>query len=108
MNASFGTAPDAAPDTAPGVPEDQRATSGIAFLRDAVNRVPLWREALARGLGGVRREELEFPMEPPEAFDVAGFALPAALSPLFFEPKRFVRGRLRSLLLTLGRTPRTR
>lgn len=73
MNASFGTAPDAAPDTAPGVPEDQRATSGIAFLRDAVNRVPLWRELILETTAETRPEILlaENGFDPAQAERVA-------------------------------------
>ena len=54
MNASLGSATNAAP----GVPEDQRATSGIAFLRDAVSRVPLWRELILETTAGTRPEVL--------------------------------------------------
>ncbi|UJX40196.1 DUF362 domain-containing protein [Desulfovibrio sp. JY] len=70
--------------------------------------IPLWGQANALGLPGAKAEDLVFPMERPDAFDIAGFELPAALSPLCFEPKRFVTGRLRSLMLTFGRTPRSR
>ncbi len=65
--------------------------------------IPLWREALALGLPGSSPEDLVFPMEQPAAFNTEGFSTPAMLAPLAFEPRRFVRGRVRSLLLTLGR-----
>uniref|UniRef100_I2Q0X8 DUF362 domain-containing protein n=1 Tax=Desulfovibrio sp. U5L TaxID=596152 RepID=I2Q0X8_9BACT len=65
--------------------------------------LPLWREALALDLPGARADDLHFPLETPDAFDVAGFMTPRVLAPLAFEPSRFVRGRLRSLLVTLGR-----
>ncbi len=64
---------------------------------------PLWRESLVRGLAGATPGEIAYPLEQPDAFDAAGFVTPARLAPLRFEPRRFVRGRLRSLLLTLGR-----
>ena len=54
MNASLGSTTNAAP----GVPEDQRATSGIAFLRDAVSRVPLWRELILETTAQTRPEVL--------------------------------------------------
>lgn len=66
-------------------------------------RIPLWHMAQTQGLAGARPEEIRYPWERPGAFDASGFLTPAHLSPLCFEPKRFVRGRLRSLLLTLGR-----
>lgn len=65
--------------------------------------IPLWREAAARGLAGADPQECDFPLEQPETFDTSGFLLPGVLSPLTFEPKRFVKGRWRSLMLTLGR-----
>jgi len=64
---------------------------------------PLWREALAMGLAGATPVAIEYPLESPESFNATGFVTPPGLSPLRFEPKRFVRGRLRSLLVTLGR-----
>ena len=54
MNASLTGAANAAP----GIPEDQRATSGIAFLRDSVSRVPLWRELILETTGEARPETL--------------------------------------------------
>lgn len=63
--------------------------------------VPLWAEATRLGLDGTQAETLDYPVERPEDFDATGFVLPAGLSPLTFEPERFIKGRLRSLLLTL-------
>ena len=54
MNASLSTSAGAAP----GVPEDQRASSGIAFLRDAVSRVPLWRELILETTAEIPPEAL--------------------------------------------------
>jgi uncharacterized protein (DUF362 family) len=78
-------------------------TAVATLLGLSPEAVPLWRCALARKLPGARPEELAYPMERPEAFDATGFVAPAGLAPLAFEPKRFVTGRLRSLLVTLGR-----
>ncbi|WP_428558467.1 MAG: DUF362 domain-containing protein [Solidesulfovibrio sp. DCME] len=63
--------------------------------------VPLWRESERLGLGGTRPEDITYPRERLEAFDATGFVTPPQLSPLAFEPRRFVTGRLKSLLLSL-------
>jgi len=78
-------------------------TAVYALLGLSPQNIPLWREALAVPLPGARPEELTFPMERPDAFDATGFMTPRVLSPLAFEPKRFVKGRLKSLMVTLGR-----
>lgn len=67
------------------------------------DRVPLWREAVARRLPGALPEVLSFPLQPLAAFDAAGFEVPARLDPVAFSPKRFVTGRLKSLLTRLRR-----
>lgn len=78
-------------------------TAVYAMLGLSPEGLPLWNEALRLGLPGARPGELAYPLESPAAFDATGFATPAALAPLAFEPKRFVKGRLRSLLVSLGR-----
>ncbi|EHJ46695.1 protein of unknown function DUF362 [Solidesulfovibrio carbinoliphilus subsp. oakridgensis] len=78
-------------------------TAIYARLGLSPESIPLWREALALDLPGSRADEVHFPMETPDAFDVAGFMTPRVLAPLAFEPSRFVRGRVRSLLVTFGR-----
>ncbi|RCW87052.1 M23 family metallopeptidase [Paracoccus lutimaris] len=47
-----------AEDVAGVTPEAQRASSGIAFLRDAVSRVPLWRELILETTIETRPEAL--------------------------------------------------
>lgn len=64
--------------------------------------VPLWAEALRRGLPGALPRDAAFPLARPEQFDAAGFAAPRQLDPMRFEPLRFVRGRVKSLLHRLG------
>lgn len=76
-------------------------TAVYGLLKLAPEDIPLWAEALRQGLGGARPEDVACAGEPLESFDVTGFLTPAALAPLHFEPKRFVKGRLRSVLLTL-------
>ena len=78
-------------------------TAVYALLGISPDFPPLWRESQTRGLAGATPGEIAYPLDRPDAFDAAGFLVPARLAPLRFEPRRFVRGRLRSLLLTLGR-----
>ncbi len=61
-------------------------------------QVPLWDLALERGLPGADPGQLVFPLESPEGFDANGFEVQPALEPMRFEPLRFVRGRVKSLL----------
>ncbi len=63
--------------------------------------IPLWREARAMRLPGADASELAYPLESPDAFDVTGFETPKNLAPLAFHPKRFVTGRIRSLMTRL-------
>ncbi|MEL7638568.1 MAG: DUF362 domain-containing protein [Solidesulfovibrio sp.] len=80
-------------------------TAIYALLGLRPEAVPLWREAGRLGLGGTRPEDIDYPLERPEAFDATGFVTPAQLAPLAFEPRRFVTGRLKSLMLTLRGGP---
>ncbi len=76
------------------------ALYGILGLSPA--DVPLWAEALAQDLPGARPAAARFVLDTPSAFDATGFAVQAQLDPMRFEPLRFVRGRVRSLLDNLG------
>jgi uncharacterized protein (DUF362 family) len=78
-------------------------TAVYALLGLSPDRIPLWREALAQKRVGTRPEDLAYPMGQPADFDAAGFVTKEVLAPLPFEPKRFLTGRLRSLMVTLGR-----
>lgn len=64
--------------------------------------VPLWAESLAQGLSSAAPQITNFVLEEPQAFDAKGFEVAASLSPMRFEPLRFVRGRMKSLLHRLG------
>jgi len=77
-------------------------TTLFALLGQSPATVPLWAEAQRRGLPGAQLAELSFPLEPPSAFDASGFVIAGALDPMRFEPLRFVRGRVKSLLDRLG------
>lgn len=76
-------------------------TAVYTLLGLSPEAIPLWREAISLGLDGARPEDIDYPLERPEAFDATGFRTPGQLAPLAFEPKRFVKGRLRSLLVTV-------
>jgi len=66
------------------------------------DHLPLWREAIALGMSGAHPEDLVYPLERPEAFDTKGFVTKETLSPLAFQPERFIKGRLRSLMVRFG------
>ncbi|GAB6125877.1 DUF362 domain-containing protein [Humidesulfovibrio idahonensis] len=74
----------------------------FGLLGQTPGSVPLWAEALRRGLPGARPGDAAFPLAAPASFDATGFVIAAALDPMRFEPLRFVRGRVRSLLDRLG------
>jgi uncharacterized protein (DUF362 family) len=78
-------------------------TAVYTLLGLCPDQVPLWREAMAMALPGALPEQLDYPLDPPRAFDGAGFEIPARLSPVAFAPGRFVTGRLKSLLTRLRR-----
>lgn len=64
--------------------------------------VPLWAEAQRRALPGAVPRDAAFPLARPEHFDAAGFVTASQLDPMRFEPLRFVRGRMKSLLHRLA------
>jgi uncharacterized protein (DUF362 family) len=63
-------------------------TALYAVLGLAPEQVPLWAEALRRGLPGGRAEAVRYVREAPDAFDAAGFVLPEPLDPVTFHPVR--------------------
>ncbi|MBG0790817.1 MAG: DUF362 domain-containing protein [Desulfovibrionaceae bacterium] len=76
-------------------------TSACAVLGIAPGRVPLWAEALARGMAGANPADIGYPLENPTEFDAAGFELSAERA-LSFRPTRLIRGRIRSFLEHFG------
>jgi len=64
--------------------------------------VPLWTEALLQKLPGADPLAARFVLDEPRTFDATGFEVQARLSPMRFQPLRFVRGRVKSLLESLG------
>ena len=78
-------------------------TAIYARLGLAPDRIPLWRAARKRGLPGSDAAAIDYPLRAPDDFATEGFIVNPALAPLSFETGRFLRGRWRSLLVTLGR-----
>jgi len=74
----------------------------FALLGQSPATVPLWAAALHRNMPGANVEGIRFVLEPPSAFNAAGFAIASALDPMRFEPLRFMRGRVKSLLDSIG------
>jgi uncharacterized protein (DUF362 family) len=74
----------------------------FGILGQTPQAVPLWAEALRRGLPGADPARAVFPLAAPPDFDAAGFETGERLEPMRFEPLRFVRGRMKSLLHRLG------
>ena len=72
-------------------------TAAYAVLGLAPGQVPLWREAVARNMDGADPRGLAYPLDAPDRFDAAGFAMAPARA-LKFAPLRLLRGRVRSLL----------
>ncbi len=81
---------------APGCVALDTAVYGLFGL--SPDEVPLWSEALAMGLAGARPEEVRLARGRTEDFPVQGFERPARLEPVAFHPKRFVTGRVKSML----------
>jgi uncharacterized protein (DUF362 family) len=62
------------------------------------NKVPLALVAAKEKLGGSRMADLEFPQLMPEAFAGSGFTIPATLTPVRFQPFRYLRNSLKRML----------
>lgn len=52
--------------------------------------IPLWKEAVKRGLPGADMKELEFPLEKIDQFKSTGFMAPKNISPMTFSPPRLI------------------
>ena len=61
-------------------------------------KILLWRESARQKIFGYHPDHIEYVIEPPDDFDTTDFKIPEKLSPMEFEPVRFVRGRIKSLL----------
>ena len=79
-------------------------TSLYMLLGLSPKRVLLWRESARQKIFGYHPEHIKYVIEPPDDFDTTDFILPDKLSPMEFEPVRFVKGRIKSLLSTFSRS----
>ena len=65
-------------------------------------RILLWRETAAQQIYGYNPDHIKYVIEPPDDFDTTDFKVPQQLSPMEFEPVRFVKGRIKSLFSRFG------
>lgn len=70
----------------------------FALLGLTPEQVPLWELARACGLAGADPANAAFALDLPADFAAAGFEVQPELDPMRFEPLRFARGRMKSLL----------
>ncbi len=70
--------------------------AAYAILGLIPSQIPLWEEALQRGMKGADLTEIEYPLEGTELFDPTGFEM-SPERPLDFHVMRIIKGRLRSL-----------
>lgn len=73
----------------------------IAALELSPVRSPLWLEAKNRGDAGVRLSDITFPFLSPQDFFGSGFMAPDELSPVRFNPLRFIFRRLKRMGLAI-------
>ncbi len=76
-------------------------TAFLDALELPPEKCPLWVEAKARGYLGVNTSEIQFPLLSPEAWHGSGFRAPDLLSPIRFNPLRFLYGRLKRIVLAI-------
>lgn len=76
-------------------------TAAYSILHLSPGEIALWREAQARAILGARPEELNYPLERPEAFDATEFKIPGRLTPVSFHPLRLAKGAFKRTLIRL-------
>ena len=74
-------------------------TALLAVLGIASSRSPLWCAAQRAGLQGTDLPAVSFPWAKPVDFSVQGFEVPETLTPVRFNPFRFMKGSMQRLLL---------
>lgn len=72
-------------------------TAAYSILELTPRQIPLWDEAIKRGMTGADPATIEYPLEKPNLFDPTGFIL-SQVRDLEFDPVRIIKGRFRSLL----------
>ncbi|WP_320176344.1 DUF362 domain-containing protein [Maridesulfovibrio sp.] len=65
-------------------------------------KILLWRETAQQKIRGYDPDHIKYVIEPPDDFDTTDFKVPEQLSPMEFEPVRFVKGRIKSFLSRFG------
>ncbi len=82
-----------------GFAEDPVAldTALIEALRLCHNKSKLWNEANRRKYKGASLEDIEFPLLTPDFFHSINFEAPSELSPIRFNPFRFLKGNFKRL-----------
>jgi uncharacterized protein (DUF362 family) len=66
-------------------------TAVYTLLRLCPADVPLWQEAVRRGMFGAHPGDLAYPLEPLDSFDARDFVIPATLQPAGFHPFRLAK-----------------
>jgi uncharacterized protein (DUF362 family) len=78
-------------------------TGLLALLDVAPRQCPLWRAAREAGIQGTGPEQLIFTHAQPAALKARGFLVPEELTPVRFNPFRFIKSSLQRLLLSRNR-----
>ena len=81
------------------VPRDDVDTALLAVLGIDPTRIPLWLAARQGGITGTVLTDLTFPLLTPAQCEVNDFMIPEELSPVRFNPFRFVKNSLKRVLL---------
>jgi len=76
-------------------------TALLAALELAPKMSPLWLEADRRKCWGAMLADIDFPFLQPFDFHGSGFRAPESLSPVRFNPLRFLQGTMKRILLAL-------
>lgn len=71
----------------------------LDVLGIAKERIPLAVAAGKLKLAGARMRDIEFPQLSPQSFSGSGFQIPSTLSPVRFQPVRYLRSSLKRMLL---------
>jgi uncharacterized protein (DUF362 family) len=77
-------------------------TALYMLLGVSPKKILLWKESARQKIFGYHPEHIRYVIEPPDDFDTTDFKIPEKLSPMEFEPVRFVKGRIKSFLSRFG------
>jgi uncharacterized protein (DUF362 family) len=76
-------------------------TALLSALELVPEKSPLWLEAQSRKCRGAILAEIEFPHLHPDSFHGSGFRAPELLSPVRFNPIRFLHGAMKRIILAI-------